>query len=199
MRARELHPSLCAASMALAALSAPALAQPSAPRPAPEMQSLAKALGGRWAITETFAPNDSNADGIPTPNGGAGHGEEVWRSGPGGFTFMEEEHNFTPAGEVYITGYMWWDAAKKKFAGMECNSQWPQGCDVESSLSRVALSWDGKQLVVDFKSKDDPAKLEWHEVFSEITPTSFVQTGDIGLPDGSLKRFVTIHARRVGK
>jgi hypothetical protein len=163
------------------------------------MQSLAKALAGRWAISEAFAPSGNNADGIATPNGGAGRGEELWRSGPGGFTFMEEAHDFTPAGEVYITGYMWWDDANKKFRGMECNSQWPQGCDAESAISRVALSWDGKQLVVDFKSKDDPRKIEWHEVFSDITPTSFVQTGDIGQPDGSLKRFVTIHARRVGK
>jgi len=50
--------------------------------------------------------------------------------------------------------------------------------------------------VVDFKSDKDPTKLAWHEVFSDITPTSFVQTGDIGQPDGSLKRWVTIHATR---
>ena len=111
-----------------------------APTPAPQMQSLATALSGRWAITEQFAPSTDNSDSISTPNGGVGHGEELWRSGPGGFTFMEEAHDFTPGGEVYIVGYTWWDATQKRFGGMECNSQWPEGCDVKSALSQVALS-----------------------------------------------------------
>jgi hypothetical protein len=110
---------------------------------------------------------------------------------------MEEEQNFTPAGEVFIVGYMWWDATKKAFGGMECNSQWPEGCDVRSSLSRVSATWDGKTLVVDIKNAKDPTKLDWHEVFSNITHNSFDQTGDAGQPDGSLKRWVTIRATRV--
>ena len=148
-------------------------------------------------ISEIFAPMGANSDSINTPGGGVGRGTEVWRAGPGGFTFMEEEHNFTPDGEVYIVGYMWWDATKKSFGGMECNSQWPRGCDVKSSLSLVALSWDGKQLIVDIKSDKDPTKLVWHEVFSNITANSFLQTADVGQPDGSLKRWATIHAKRI--
>jgi hypothetical protein len=167
------------------------------PQPAPEMQTLTKALAGRWRISETFARLGDNSDAISTPKGGTGHGWEVWRSGPGGFTFMEEEHNFTPAGEVFIVGYMWWDATKKAFGGMECNSQWPRGCDLQSALSRVSVTWDGKILVVDFRSEKDPTKLAWHEVFSSITSRSFVQTADVGMPDGSLKRWATIHAVRV--
>jgi hypothetical protein len=34
-------------------------------------------------------------------------------------------------------------------------------------------------------------------VFTDITPTTFVQTADIGQPDGSLKRWMTIHAKRI--
>lgn len=177
----------CASVSGFAALAAPA----------PQMQSLAKALGGSWAVEETFAPSGDNADKIDAPKGGTGHGVEVWRSGPGGYTFMEEADDITPAGEVFIVGYMWWDATKKAFGGMECNSLWPQGCDPKSSLSRVSLSWDGKRLVVDFKSGKDPSKLVWHEVFSDITPTSFLQTADVGQPDGSLKRWMTVHARRI--
>jgi hypothetical protein len=161
------------------------------------MQSVEKALGGTWAVEDTFAPMTGDADKIDTARGGTGHGVQVWRSGPGGFTFMEEEHNFTPAGEVFIVGYMWWDATKKAFGGMECNSQWPQGCDPKSSLSLVDVSWDGKKLVVDFKSDKDPKKIVWHEVFSEITPTSFLQTADVAQADGALKRWLTIHARRI--
>lgn len=166
------------------------------PHPSAQLQSVERALAGTWSIEETFAPSKRNADSVQTPEGGQGHGVEVWRSGPGGFTFMEEEHNYTPAGEVYIVGYMWWDSTKQKFGGMECNSQWPQECDPKSSLSLVSLSWDGKRLVVDFRDEKDPARLAWHEVFSQITPTNFVQTADIGQPDGSLKRWATIHATR---
>ena len=63
------------------------LSQPSA-----EMQSLAKAFEGRWSITEKYEPDTW------TPNGGTGYGEEVWRRGPGGFTFMEEVHDQGPTG-----------------------------------------------------------------------------------------------------
>jgi hypothetical protein len=143
----------------LVALSAASSSAAANPTPPSEMLSLTKALSGSWAIDEKFAPIDSNQDSIGTPEGGTGHGAEVWRSGPGGFTFMEEEHNYTPAGEVFIVGYMWWDAVQKRFGGMECNSQWPQGCDLHSAASLVALYWDGKQLVVDIKSDKDPSKL----------------------------------------
>jgi hypothetical protein len=183
----------CTASLA----GSPQTMPTGAPRPSAEMESLARALTGKWTISETFAPLGANSDSIKTPKGGTGHGWEVWRSGPGGFTFMEEERNFTPAGEVFIVGYMWWDATKKAFGGMECNSQWPQGCDVQSSLSRVSATWDGKRLVIDFKNDKDPTKLDWHEVFSDITPASFVQIADVGQPDGSLKRWATIHATRL--
>jgi uncharacterized protein DUF4440 len=39
-------------------------------------------------------------------------------------------------------------------------------------------------------------KLLWHEVFSDITNTSFTQTADIGEKGGPLKRWLTIHATR---
>ncbi len=42
-----------------------------------------------------------------------------------------------------------------------------------------------------------PEKLVWHEVFSEITPTTFLQTADVAMPDGSMKRWMTIHATRI--
>jgi len=55
--------------------AAPALAAQT-PQPAPEMQSLTKALAGRWSINLKHEPNERN------PNGAASDGEEVWRSGP---------------------------------------------------------------------------------------------------------------------
>lgn len=55
----------------------------------------------------------------------------------------------------------------------------PQG-----SLSDVHLSWDGKQFVVDIDSEQDGKKMLRHEVFFDITPTSFKQTGDGGKAGG---------------
>ena len=200
MSSRRLRPrALMSVLWASAALEAEPARAASAPTPSPEMRSLTRALAGTWAISERFESMGDNQDAIGTPHGGVGHGVEVWRSGPGGFTFMEEARNHTPSGEVFIVGYIWWDATKKAFGGMECNSQWPNSCDLESALSRVSLDWDGKRLVVDIHDQKDPAKLIWHEVFSDITPTTFLQTADVGLPDGSMKRWATIHARRVDR
>jgi hypothetical protein len=40
-------------------------------------------------------------------------------------------------------------------------------------------------------------KLVWQAVFSDITPTSFTQTGFIGEPGGPLNRVVTIQATKM--
>ena len=189
--------STCALILMLAASPLAHAAAASDTGPAPQLTSLAKAFTGRWSISEQFEPMKDTPDSVSTPSAGTGHGEEIYRSGPGGFTFMEEEHNVTPQGEVYIVGYMWWDGTKRRLAGMECNSLWPQGCDLQAALSLVSLSWDGKTFVVDFRNPKDPGKLAWHEVFSDITPTSFLQVGYVGQPDGSLKKWVTIHASRM--
>ncbi len=163
-----------------------------APQPSPEMESVTRALSGRWSIIMKFEP------GKEMPEGAEGRGEEVWRSGPGGFTFMEEADDHTPFGEVFLTGFMWWDNADKKFRGMLCTSQNPSGCDPQGSLNDVHLSWDGKQFVVDIESKQNGKTMLWHEVFFDITSTSFTQTGDGGEAGAPLKRAVTIHATKVG-
>ena len=185
------------ARLLLGAMLAVLVSRPAGAAPPEALASLAKAFAGRWSFTEQFEPMAQTPDAISTPVAASGHGEQVYRLGPGGFTFMEEEHNVSPQGDVYIVGYMWWDAAQKRLAGMECNSQWPEGCDLKSALSLVSLSWDGKTFVVDFRSSKDASKLAWHEVFSDITPTSFLQEGFVGQPDGSLKKWVTIHATRI--
>ena len=172
------------------AASASAQLPSSLSQPAPEMQSLAKAFEGRWAITEKYEPDEW------TPNGGVGYGEEVWRRGPGGFTFMEEIHDHTPFEEGYGVGFSWWDSTKG-LRGLWCINTNPQGCDLENALSAFGPKWDGKQLVVDMEFPRNGKELAWHEVFSDITPTSFVQTADIGEKGGPLKRWLTIHATRV--
>ena len=58
--------------------------QASKPRPAPEMQRVAKMLVGAWNIEEDFAPGGSR------PKGGKGTGQSVIRLGPGGFSVIED-------------------------------------------------------------------------------------------------------------
>ena len=109
------------------------------PQPPPEMQSLAKAFEGRWSISEKYEPNDW------TPNGGVGYGEEVWRRGPGGFTFMEEVHDHGPTGESFGLALAWWDK-DKGFQGIWCENHNPHGCDLNAGSNST---WDGKQQIVD--------------------------------------------------
>lgn len=179
-----------AALASLLFIIAAALAQQTptnSPQPAPEMQSLAKAFEGTWRITETYEPDEW------TPNGGTGYGEETWRRGPGGFTFMEEVHDHGPGGESFGLALAWWDKAKG-LQGVWCAGENPKGCDINpSNVSK----WDGKQFVFDTEFPRGRKTFAWHEVFSDITPTSFVQTADIGEKGGPLKRWLTIKATRI--
>jgi len=157
-----------------------------------EMRSLIKAIAGKWSITEKFEPNEAS------PNGGVGDGEEVWRSGPGGFTLMEEERNRAPFGEVFLFALMWWDKSTNSFRGLLCNNSGPAACNVESFYNS-SLKWNGIQLVIDMEFPQKGKKMTWHEVFFDITPTSFTQTGNMGEAGGLLQRWVTIHATRIAE
>jgi hypothetical protein len=82
---------------------------------------------------------------------------------------------------------------------MECNNQLPYSCDLKGALNDITMKWDGKDFTIDeLETSHDGKKRMWHEVWSDITPTSFTQTGDTGLPGGPYTRFLTIHATRAG-
>jgi hypothetical protein len=158
----------------------------------PEIQSLIKALSGKWSLSVRFEPN------AEMPNGLDGTGEETWGRGPGGFTFLEQEHLPTPEGEAFLLGIIWWDGKTKSFHGMECNNQLPYTCDLKGALNDITMKWDGKEFAIDeLETSPDGKKRMWHEVWSDITPTSFTQTGDIGETGGPFKRFLTIRGTRV--
>jgi hypothetical protein len=163
------------------------------------MLSLAKALAGKWSVIANFGSEEAipNVASGKQQSGGTGSGEEFWRLGPGGFTFIDEEDIRAPFGEVFLVGFVWWDATTHSFRGMECTSQNPRGCDVQSSLQGVSLKWDGKQLVIDMDTSENGKKMIWHEVWSDITANSFTQTGYMGEAGGPLKRAVTIHGTRI--
>ena len=164
----------------------------SAPQPSPEIERLTKALTGEWSLSVKFEPSAS------APNGLANTGEETWRPGPGGFTLLEEEHLRMPEGDLFLLGILWWNTSNKSFHGMECQNLLPYTCDVKGAQNDITMNWDGKQFVIDeMETSNSGKKSVWHEVWSDITPTSFVQTGEYGDPGGPRKQLFTIHATRV--
>ena len=164
----------------------------SAPQPSPEIQSLAKALTGEWSLSAQFEPSSS------APKGAVNTGEETWRPGPGGFTLLEEEHLRMPEADVFLLGIVWWNTENKSFHGMECQNLLPYTCDVKGAQNDITMSWDGKQFVIDeIETSKTGKKSVWHEVWSDITPNSFTQTGEYGDPGGPRKRLFTIQATRV--
>lgn len=165
-----------------------------------EMQSLVKALSGTWNVTMKFEPDGANPNAASKgEQSSKGYGQQIWRAGPGGLTFIDEERMHMPFGPVNLVGFMWWDSTTKHLRGMECTNQNPAGCDVQGSLNGVSLKWDGKELVIDMTSEKNGKKSVWHETFAEITPTSFTQTGYSGDGSGPLKKVVTIHGVRAAK
>ena len=175
-----------------ASICAPARSQSltHAPQPPVEMQSLEKALVGKWSTTYDFEP------GGMSPTGGKGTGEEVWRRGTGGYVLMEEEHVRGPFGEAFLFALQWWDKSTNSLHGMLCNNSGPAACDVDSYFNST-LKWDEKQLVIDLEFPQNGKKMLWHEVWSDITATSFTQTGNMGEVGGPLKRVVTIHGKKI--
>jgi hypothetical protein len=164
----------------------------SAPQPSREIASLTKALSGEWSLSVKFEPNSSD------PNGLVNAGEETWRPGPGGFTLLEEEHLRMPDGDVFLLGIVWWNTANKSLHGMECQNLLPYTCDVKGAKNDITMNWDGKQFVIDEMETSKSGKQSvWQEVWSDITPNSFTQTGEYGEPGGPRKRLFTIQATRV--
>jgi hypothetical protein len=160
---------------------------------AADFASLVNALKGRW---ETLVYHEDPSGGVAA-QGAADHGEQVWRTGPGGLTLMEEEHIASRSGDQYLLALHWWDRSTNTLKGMLCNDAGSGACSVES-FYRSKLNWDGKRLTVDLVFPQGAKLMLWHEEFGDFTGTSFTQTGEMGEVGGPLKRVVTIRARKVG-
>ena len=173
-------------------LGATSASKESPMQPPAQLQSLIQALSGKWSVNVKFEPNPA------MPKGFEGTGEEAWSRGPGGFTALEQEHIPTPGGDVFLLGIIWWDGKTKSLQGMECNNQLPYTCDLKGALNDITMSWDGKQFRIDEWETHGGKKTLWHEVWSDLTATSFTQTGDVEEPGGATNRLFTMQAKRVG-
>ena len=173
---------------AFLALSAPA--QTPALAPSSELRALTAALEGAWRTSEVYA-----AFG-PTPTGGRGLGDIVWRPGPGGHTLIEEYRTKMPAGELLGFGVIWWDQTRN-LQHLWCININPGGCEMFPPPPRPGPQWNGQSLVIDTEVAIAGVKYAFHEVISDITPTSYRQTIDLGDGTGTLRRWLTSNVTRV--
>jgi hypothetical protein len=159
-------------------------------RPAPAMVSLTRALAGTWTTTySTFIPDKPIADSTA-------RADVEWEAGPGGFTLLEKESVATASGELFLLLIVWWDDSTHTLRAMRCDNSGAEACDVTTHANST-LSWDGKRLVLDFGFVDGRRQMRWHGVWSDITATSFTETGDVGDAKGTLNRVLLGHATRV--
>lgn len=154
-------------------------------RPAPELESLTKALSGTWGITIDTEPNER------LPKGGKGRGQEIWRPGPGGLSFIED-YQSSGDGEISGIGVFWWDREKARFQVTWCDSTNSSGC----SAMKKGAAWKGDDLILEHEWEGAGRHFTMREVFSGIHPNSFTQTLYQGESGKELRRVVTIHANR---
>ena len=172
-------------------------AQTAGPQSAPgatPLQSLIQALSGKWQLKVRFEPANSTGNKAIE-----GPGEESWSAGPGGITLVEREHFPSPQGSTFLMGVIWWDRAKKQLGGMECNSYLPFTCDLKGGLNDITVTWDGRKFEIDEIETHNGRRTIWHEYWTNITSTSFLQSGDVTEPDGTTRHFMTVHGTRVKK
>jgi hypothetical protein len=186
---------VASATLALVWAPVPCHAQ-SATKPAASarnpLQALTQTLAGKWKLEVRFEADASAGNKVIE-----GPGEESWSAGPGGITLIEQEHIPSPQGDTFLMGVIWWDSTKNQLGGMECNSYLPVTCDLKGGLNDITISWDGTRFQIDELETHNGRHTVWHESWTNITPDSFTQTGDVTRPDGTSTRFMTVHGRRV--
>jgi hypothetical protein len=174
---------------------APCAGQTASPPPSSAsnpLQALTRVLAGKWQLDVRFEATASTGNKVI-----AGPGEESWSAGPGGITLIEQEHIPSPYGDTFLMGVIWWNGSSNHLGGVECNNYLPMTCDLKGALNDVTVSWDGRKFEIDELETHDGRHTVWHEYWTDITPESFTQTGDVTQPDGTTTRFMTIHGRRV--
>jgi hypothetical protein len=131
-----------------------------------EMQHFVRSLTGKWSIEFEVSPTDA------LPKGGTGHGEEVWKSGPGGLSFIEEYHSTGDEGYITGRGIFWWDEHLHRIQVLWCANYLSSGCEIMSE----GASWDGNRLILKNQWESGGKTHFVKEVFSDISSTSFTQT-----------------------
>jgi hypothetical protein len=153
----------------------------------PELHRAIQVLSGSWTISEEYPPS------ALYPNGGVGHGSEVWRAGPGNVTLVYEYHSTNPAGEMWATAVLWWDSEAKKLRELWCTSQNRKGCVV----STADIRWEGEELVFLDSREVKGKRLFSREVWSELKSDTHTMTISESTTNGNFQPWMISRAARV--
>ncbi|HUS20044.1 MAG TPA: DUF1579 family protein [Terriglobales bacterium] len=163
----------------------PAASAPFAmPKPAPEIERITNMLQGRWETEEKHEPSEI------VPQGGTGKGVEAIRPGPGGLSLISEYQSEGPGGIFAGFGLMTWDSAAKVY-----HIHWTD--NTAPGVSVMTGKWEGKDLVFTGSETMMGKKLFSRHAFTELAPTTFIYTIDMGPALTQLKRAVTIKYSKV--
>jgi hypothetical protein len=166
-------------------------AKPAREAQPPDLQSLTHALEGDWALKVHFEP------GPHSPNGLDGNGEETWRSTAGDLTLVDEESISAGPMQIIIMGLFWSDQKTHELHALDCSNQNSKVCGLQDAIDGVTVHWDGKELVVqENEAGPNGQPMISRIVWSNITPTSFTETGYLGPPGGPFKMGMTVTARK---
>lgn len=156
-----------------------------------ELQSLAKLFAGTWTLRVTFEPTPE------IPKGLHGTGEETWRAVAGGLTLTDEESITAGPIKMALLGLFWTDHVTGQLRALDCNNQNPHTCDLEDARGALTVHWDGHELVVEEpEAGPDGKPMTSRVVWSDITTSSFTETGYLGPPGGPFKKGMTLLGTR---
>lgn len=154
------------------------------PKPAPEIERLLQQFQGRWRTEEKHEPSEM------LPQGGTAKGQESVRPGPGRMSLIVEYVSQSPMGEFAGVGLMTWDPAARLYHIHWTNNRTPTVTDMTGK-------WEGKDLVFTHSEMMMGKKVYSRHAFTELTPTTFTYTIDMGSSATQLKRSMTIKYTKV--
>ena len=150
----------------------------------PEMERLAKALGGDWSTTETMERGES------FPSAGSRHGSVRATLAAGGTTLIYEVHSNGSAGKLDGMLVIWWDRSANLYRVFVCFNNPNHPCEM-----RGIAHWEGDSFVNDYDETVKGKKASWRDTFT-FTPTSHTLVAAMDVGNGTMKTVITTIATR---
>lgn len=155
------------------------------PGASPEMDRLAKALGGDWNTVETMERSAF------FPQGGSRHGVAHVRLVAGGTTLLYETQSDGSAGKLDGFLTIWWDKNAKLYRFFICFNNPNNPCNL-----RGTAHWEGETFVNEYEDVVKGKQTRWRDSFVQITPASYTLVAAMDLGDGTMKTMITTRSTR---
>jgi hypothetical protein len=168
----------------ITAQQAQSATSPNQSSPVPEMEKLAKALGGDWNTTETVERGEL------FPNGGSRHGVVHVRLAAAGTTLIYEVRSDGSAGKLDGMLVLWWDKDASLYRVFVCFNNPSHPCEM-----RGTAHWEGDSFVNDYEQAVKGKKTAWQDTFT-FTPTSHTLVAAMDVGNGTMLTLITTKATR---